>query len=128
VISPAVRALAAAAVAVPCVVVVGVGGELSTGALLAVGTAGAIVAGLGLVRRSGEAARPVGRRGRPWLVWLTVVVAWELVARVDDDLPTASDLADPFLAHPLLRGAATAGWLAVGLWLITRPRRRPELG
>jgi hypothetical protein len=113
-------------VALPCVAVVVVWGELSLAALLAVGTAGAIVAVLGLVRRCGEAARPVGRRGLPWLGWLAAAVSWELVSLADDDMPTASDLADPLLAQPVLRGAATACWLAIGAWLLTRPRRRPR--
>jgi hypothetical protein len=103
---------------------VAIWGELSLGALLAIGTAGGLVAGLALVRRSGEAAPPVGRRGLPWLVWLVAAVSWELVSLADDDLPTVSDLADPVLAQPVLRGAATLGWLALGTWLLARPRRR----
>jgi hypothetical protein len=110
-------------VALPCVAAVAIGGELSLAALLAVGTAGAVVAGTGLVRRSGEAARPVGRRGLPWLGWLTAAVSWELVSLAADGMPTASDLADPVLAHPVLRGAATVCWLALGVWLLTRPGR-----
>jgi hypothetical protein len=43
----------------------------------------------------------------------------------DDDLPTLSDLADPALASPALRGAATLCWLAAGAWLLTRPSSRP---
>jgi hypothetical protein len=113
-------------VAVPCVAAVVVWGELSLGAFLAVVTAGVIVVGLGLARRAGEAAPPVGRRGVPWLGWLTAAVAWELVTLADDGVPTVSDLADPLLAHPVLRGAATLAWLAAGAWLLARPgRRRP---
>ena len=112
--------------AISCVAAVAVGGELSLGAFLAVGTAGAIVVGLGVVRRSGEAAPPVGRGGLPWLCWLAAAASWELVTLADDDLPTASDLADPLLAHPVLRGAATVCWLAAGAWLLARPRRRPS--
>jgi hypothetical protein len=119
-----VRRVTVAAGATSCVAAVAAWGELSVGALLAVGAAGTIMAGLGLVRRAGEAAPPVGRRGLPWLVWATVAVAWELVALVDDDLPTLSDLADPALAHPALRGAATVCWLAAGAWLLARPRHR----
>ena len=115
--------LASAAVATPCVLAVATAGELSVGALLAVGTAGALVTGLALARRSGEAAAPVGRRGLPWLGWLTVVVSWELVTLADDDVPTVSDLADPLLAHPVVRGGATVCWLAAGAWLLARPRR-----
>ena len=111
--------------AMSCVAAVMAWGELSLGALLAVGTAGTIMAGLGLVRRSGEAAPPVGRRGLPWLVWVAAAVSWELLT-LADDMPTMSDLADPALAHPALRGAATLCWLAAGGWLITRPRYRAQ--
>ncbi|WP_448616939.1 hypothetical protein [Modestobacter sp. URMC 112] len=121
--SPAVCRLTSAAVAVPCVLAVATAGELSVGALLAVGTAGAMVTGLALALRSGEAAAPVGRRGLPWLGWLAVVVSWELVTLADDDVPTVSDLADPLLAHPVVRGGATVCWLAAGAWLLARPRR-----
>jgi hypothetical protein len=110
--------------AMSCVAAVMVWGELSLGALLAVGAAGTTVVVLGLVRRSGEAARPVGFRGLPWLVWTASAVAWELIALADDDLPTVSDLADPLLAHPALRGAATLCWLAAGVWLLARPSSR----
>lgn len=109
-----------------CIAAVMVWGELSLGALLAIGTAGTIVVVLGLVRRTGEAALPVGRRGLPWPALATAAVSWELVTLAHDELPTASDLADPFLADPLLRGAATVCWLAVGAWLLDRPRRRPQ--
>jgi hypothetical protein len=108
-----------------CVAAVMAWGELSLGALLAIGTAGTVIAGLGLVRRSGEAAPPVGRRGLPWLVWGTAAVSWELVGLSDDDLPALSDLTDPALAHPAVRGAATLCWLAAGAWLVTRPASRP---
>lgn len=101
-------------------------GELSTGALLAVLGTGLLVAGTGLAVRAGEAASPVGRRGTAWLVWLAAALAWELITLTDDRLPTVSDLADPLLAHPAARGAATLCWLAAGAWLIERPRRRPE--
>jgi hypothetical protein len=114
------------AVAAACVGAVVGWGELSLGALGAVGISGALVVGLGLVRRSGEASRPVGRRGLPWLAWLAVALSWELVTLADDDLATTSDLADPLLAHPVLRGAATVCWLAAGAWLLARPRRRPS--
>ncbi|WP_222263076.1 hypothetical protein [Modestobacter marinus] len=113
------------AVAVPCVAAVVWSGELSLGALLAVGGSGVLVAAVGLIGHAGEAAPPVGRRGLPWLAWLAAVVAWEVVSLVDDDLPTLSDLADPMLAHPAARGAATVGWLLAGCWLVARPGR-PE--
>ena len=123
--SRSARRLTCAAAAVSCAAVVAVAGELSTGALLAVAAAGAVVAAAGLARRAGAAAAPVGRRGLPWLGWLGAAVAWELVTLADDDLPTLSDLADPVLASPVLRGGATLAWLAAGAWLVTRagPRR-----
>jgi hypothetical protein len=114
------------AVAVLCGVAVGVSGELSTGALLAVGGTGALVAVVGMVRRAGRAALPVGRGGLPWVGWSTAAVAWEVLALLDDDLPTLSDLADVLLAHPLVRGAATVGWLGAGAWLAARPGRPAE--
>jgi len=120
--SPLVRRLTSAAVAAACVGAVVGWCELSLGALGAVGIAGAVVVGLGLVRRSGAASPPVGRRGLPWLAWLAAAVSWELVTLADDDLATTSDLTDPLLAHPVLRGAATVGWLAAGAWLLARPR------
>jgi hypothetical protein len=123
--SRSARRLTCAAAAVPCAAVVAVAGELSVGALLAVAAAGAVVAAAGLARRAGAAAAPVGRRGLPWLGWLAAAVVWELVTLADDDLPTLSDLADPVLASPVLRGGATLAWLAAGAWLVTRagPRR-----
>ena len=120
------RRLTWSALAVPCVAAVVLFGELSTGALLAVGATGVLVAGVGLAGGAGEAAPPVGRRGLPWLGWLAAAVAWEVTALLDDDLPTLSDLADPLLAHPPVRGAATVGWLAAGAWLLSRPGHRPE--
>jgi hypothetical protein len=101
-------------------------GELSTGALVAVGGTGVLFTVVGLAGRAGEAAPPVGRRGLPWLGWLAAAVAWEALTLLDEDLPTLSDLADPVLAHPPVRGAATVGWLVAGVWLLTRPRHRPE--
>ena len=107
----------------PTVVAVMVYGELSGGALIAVGTTGTVLAGVGLVRRAGEAARPVGRRGFPWLVWLAAAVSWELLMLTGDGPHTLSDLADPLLALPVPRGAATVSWLAAGAWLLSRPRQ-----
>jgi hypothetical protein len=119
-----VRRVTVAAGSMACVAAVMAWGELSLGALLAVATAGTIVAGTGLVRRSGEAAPPVGRGGLPWLVWATAAVSWEVITLADDDLPTLSDLTDSALASPALRGAATVCWLAAGAWLLTRPSAR----
>lgn len=110
--------------AIGCAAAVGAWGELSTGALVAVLTAGAVVVVLGLVRRSGEAAPEVGRRGLPWLAWLVLALAWELGTLLADDLPTVSDLADPLLAPPLPRAVATLAWLAAGAWLLARPHRQ----
>ena len=120
------RRLAWAGVAVACVLAVVVFGELSTGALLVVGGTGLLVTAVGLARRAGEGAAPIGRRGLPWLLYLAAGLAWEVVTLVDDGLPTVSDLADPLLASPAARGAATGGWLVLGAWLVTRPRRRPQ--
>jgi hypothetical protein len=101
-------------------------GPLSVGALAVVATTGVAVAVVGVRRRAGRASPPVGRRGRAWVAWATAACAWEVVTLLDDDLPTVSDLADPPLAHPLLRGAVTVCWLWVGWWLITLPRDRPK--
>lgn len=120
----AARPLMPLVLGVPCVIAVMVYGELSTAALVAVGSTGAVLAGVGLTQRAGEAAPPVGRRALPWLGWLAAAMAFELLALVHDDLPTLSDLMDPVLALPALRGAATAGWLAAGAWLLARPRHQ----
>ena len=114
------------ALGVPCAGAVVNCGELSTGALIAVGSTGAVLAGVGLARRAGEAASPVGRGGWPWLVWIAAAVTWEALTLVDDDLPTLSDLLDPVLGHPAPRGVATICWLMVGAWLLTRPCHRDE--
>ena len=120
------RRLTCAGAALACATAVAVSGELSAGALLAVTAAGLVVAAVGLVRRAGAEAPRIGRRGLPWLGWLAAAVVWELATLADDDLPTLSDLADPVLASPLARGAATLGWLAAGAWLVSRPGpRRP---
>jgi hypothetical protein len=116
----------AAVVAGSCVAAVVVWGPLSTGALLVVGATGTAVAVMALLRRSGSGSTTVGRRGLPWWGWATAACAWELGALMDDDLPTVSDLADPLLAHPVLRGVATVCWLGVGAWLLTPPRDRPQ--
>jgi hypothetical protein len=123
--SRSARRLTLGVPAVACIAAVIRGGELSTGALVAVGVTGVVVAGVGVVRHAGEAAPRVGRRGLPWAMWLAVAMVWELVALAHDALPTASDLLDPVLAQPAARGVATAGWLAAGAWLVTRPRRPP---
>ena len=116
------RRLTLLVVGVPCVAAVAVFGEFSPVTLLAVLAAGTVVAALALATRAGEAAPPVGRRGLPWLAWAVVALTWELCALAVDGLPTLSDLLDPVLAVPVARGAAAAGWLALGGWLLARPR------
>lgn len=116
------RRVASVAAVTPAVAAVTVYGELSTEALVAVGVTGAAVATVGLARRAGEAAPPVGRSGLPWLVWAAAAVSWELVTLVHDSLYTLSDIADPVLAHPPLRAAATVAWLLAGAWLLDRRR------
>jgi hypothetical protein len=113
-------------VGLSCAAAVTVFGELSIGALLAVGGTGLLVTVVGLARRAGEAAPPVGRAGLPWLGWLAAGVAWEFFALLDDEVSTVSDLADPVLAHPAVRAAATLAWLLAGAWLLRRPRHRPQ--
>src|SRR4051794_21573680 len=81
------------AVGLSCVAAVIVFGELSTGALLAVGGTGVLVAVVGLARRSGEAALPVGRRGLPWLGWLGAGPARGVLPPPDDHPLTGSRLA-----------------------------------
>ena len=124
--SPPARRLAPLALGLPCLAAVTAYGELSTGALIAVAATGAALAGVGLARRAGQAAPPVGPRGRPWLAWLGAAAAFELLTLLHPGLPTLSDLLDPVLAHPGIRAAATAGWLAAGAWLLTRPHHRDQ--
>ena len=124
--SRSARRLRPLAFGVPCVAAVMICGELSTGALIAVGTTGTVVAVAGAARRAGESAPTVGRRGWPWLVWIAAAVMWEVLTLVDGHLPTLSDLLDPVLARPEARGLATIGWLMAGSWLLARPRRRGE--
>lgn len=115
------RRAAALLLAIVCVATVPVYGELSVQALVAVTVTGVVLSVIGLVRRSGEAADPVGRRARPWVAWLVAALVWELATLRAERLPTLSDLMDPVLAHPVPRGAAAIAWLAAGAWLLTRP-------
>ncbi|GAB3197707.1 hypothetical protein GCM10027261_23640 [Geodermatophilus arenarius] len=120
------RRVAAVVVAAGCTAAVPVSGELSPGALLAVGGTGLLATAAGLAAHAGAGAPRVGRRALPWLAWLAAALAWEAVTLLDGDLPALSDLADPLLAHPAARAAATLGWLAAGAWLLTRPAAPPE--
>lgn len=122
----AAHRLAWPAVAVPCLAAVLFWGPLSLGALLVLAATGTGIAGVGLVRRSGRACPPVGRRGLPWWCWAAAVCAWEMATLADHDLRTASLLATPLLAHPVLRGPVTVGWLGTGAWLLARPTDRPR--
>jgi hypothetical protein len=109
-----------------CVAAVAAFGELSIGALVAVLATGLAVTAAGLARRAGAGAAPVGRGGWLWLAWFAAVVGWELLVLADDGPPTVSDLADPVLAPPAARAAATVVWLAAGWWLLRRPRGRGQ--
>lgn len=116
------RRAASVAVGTPAVVAVMVFGELSTAAFVAVGITGCALAAVGMTRRAGEAAPPVGRSGLPWLGWVAAALSWEVVTLAHDALYTLSDIADPLLAHPPLRGGATVAWLLAGAWLLDRRR------
>ena len=97
-------------------------GELSPEAMLAVSAVGIAVLALALHRRSGSAAAPVGRAGFVWLAWVVAALLWELLTFVQNSwMATFSDLMDPALAHPALRGVATVGWAVAGCWLLARP-------
>lgn len=119
-----VRRSAWSTLALLCIVVVAVYGELSVQSLVTVAATGTVLVVVGLACRAGEGADPVGRRGLAWSVWLVTALVWEGSTWRDDRLSTLSDLMDPVLAHPVLRGAATACWLAVGAWLLARPAQR----
>lgn len=97
-------------------------GQLTLQAFLAVLAAGLVISAVGLARRAGSGVPPVGPAGRVWLGWLVTGTLWEaLMFARNSRFPTLSDLLDPALAHPAVRGLATVGWLALGRWLITRP-------
>jgi Family of unknown function (DUF6186) len=130
VLSSRTRSRLTAAVGTACAVAaalaVGLGGELSPAAHVAVLGAGTVVVGVGLVRRVGDGSPPADRTARIWVVLLVLAFAAEAVALADDGVPTASDLLDPVLAPFATRTAATLGWLAAGARLATRPG--PTLG
>jgi Family of unknown function (DUF6186) len=119
---PAPVALAGCVVlALGCAAAVAAYGELHAGSLVAVATTGTLIAGVGLSRRTGAGSPSDGRLPRAWLLLGAVLAVVEVVALLDDDVPTVSDLADPVLAVPVIRAAATLGWCAGGAWLVARP-------
>jgi hypothetical protein len=120
---PAPVALAGCGVlALGCAAAVAGYGELHAGSLVAVATTGTLIAGVGLIRRTGAGSPSEGRLPSAPLLFLGAVLAVvEVVALLDDDVPTVSDLADPALAVPAIRAAATLVWCAVGAWLVARP-------
>ena len=103
-----------------CAAAVAAHGELDPGSLVAVTTTGTLVAGVGVLRRTG-AGTPSGGRPIVWLLLGAVLAVFEVVALLYDGVPTVSDLADPALAVPVVRAAATVLWCALGAWLVTRP-------
>jgi Family of unknown function (DUF6186) len=108
--------------ALGCAAAVASYGELNAGSLIAVGTTGTLIAGVGLIWRTGAGSPSEGRLPSAPLLFLGAVLAVvEVVALLDDGLPTVSDLADPALAVPAVRAAATLVWCAVGAWLVARP-------
>ena len=109
------------ALALGCAAAVAAYGELHAGSLIAVGTTGTFIAGVGLIRRTGAGSPSEGRMPGVWLLLGAVLAVFEVVALLDDDVPTVSDLADPALAVPVVRAAATLVWCAVGAWLVARP-------
>jgi hypothetical protein len=118
---PARAALAGYGVlALGCAAAVTAFGELHAGSLVAVTTTGMVIGGVGLIRRTGAGSTGGGRLPSAWLLG-AVLAVFEVVALLDDGVPTVSDLADPALAVPAVRGAATLLWCAVGVWLAVRP-------
>ena len=111
--------------AIPVGATVGTYGQLTPEAFVAVLAAGSVVAAMALRRRSGSAAQPAPRAALAWLVWLVAVGVWELITVLHESrLPTLSDLMDPILAPPLVRGLATVLWFFAGIWLLARPSVR----
>jgi hypothetical protein len=118
--APVVRA-GCGVLALGCAAAVAAYGELHPGSLVAVATTGTLIAGVGLLRRTGAGSSSDGRPPSAWLLLGAVLAVVEVVALLDDDVPTVSDLADPALAVPVIRAAATLLWYVVGAWLIARP-------
>jgi hypothetical protein len=107
--------------ALGCATAVGIYGELHTASFVAVASTGTLIACVGLSRRTGAGSPIDGGLPRTWLLLGAVLAVVEVVALLDDDVPTVSDLADPPLAVPAIRAAATLLWCAFGAWLVTRP-------
>jgi hypothetical protein len=107
--------------ALGCAAAVAAYGELHAGSLVAVGATGTLIAGVGLIRRTGAGSPSRGRLSSAWLLLGAVLAVVEVVALLDDGVPTVSDLADPALAVPAIRAATTLVWCAVGAWLVARP-------
>lgn len=120
----AAAALALGAAAAACATAVAWFGELSPGAMAAVTSTGTLVAVSGMARRAGAGSPAVRRPRFAWLLLAAAVAAYEAVALLSGDVPSLSDLADPLLAVPAVRGAATILWLAAGAWLAARPTGR----
>lgn len=120
---PAAVALAGCGVlALGCAAAVAGYGELHPGSLVAVAATGTLIAGVGLIRRTGAGSPSQGRLPSTPLLFLGAVLAVvEVVALLHDGVPTVSDLVDPALAVPAVRAAATLVWCAVGAWLVARP-------
>ena len=120
---PAPLALAGCGVlALGCAAAVAFYGELDPGSLVAVTTTGTLVAGVGVLRRTGADSPPSeGRALTAWLLLGGVLASFEVVALLHDGIPTVSDLADPALAVPVVRATATVLWCALGAWLVARP-------
>ena len=119
---PAPLALAGCgALALGCAAAVAAYGELDPGSLVAVTTTGTLVAGVGLLRRTGAGSPSAGRPLIAWLLLGAVLASFEVVALLHDGIPTVSDLADPALAVPVVRATATVLWCALGAWLVARP-------
>jgi hypothetical protein len=107
--------------ALGCAAAVAAYGELHAGSLVAVGATGTLIAGVGLIRRTGAGSPSEGGLPRAPLFFGAVLAVGEAVALLDDGVPTVSDLADPALAVPVIRAAATLVWCVVGAWLVARP-------
>jgi hypothetical protein len=118
---PPVALVGCGVLALGCATAVATYGELHPASLVAVATTGTLIAGVGLIRRTGAGSPSEGGPPRAWFLLGAVLAVVEVVALLDDDVPTISDLADPPLAVPAIRAAATLLWCAVGAWLVARP-------